>query len=115
MRPTAFICGPYHDSEPRQINKNIEAAKEASVWLWNNGYYVFCPHMNTANFHILTHQPESVYKQFAFRVIRSGLIDLLVLIFRWKFSEGAHNELQLCRTLEIPVLEFTNNQLIELI
>lgn len=108
MRPTAFIAGPYIDAEPKFITKNIEEAKQAAVWLWDHGYYVFCPHLNTAGFHILTSQEENVFKSFCFRVIRSGLIDLIVLLPFWKTSEGTMNEMSFAQRLKIPIFEFSH-------
>lgn len=106
MRPTAFVAGPYIDTRPEFITKNIEDAKTAAVWLWDHGYYVFCPHMNTAGFHVLTSQGEDVFKAFYLRVIRSGLIDLIVLLPYWKTSEGTMEEFAFARNLQIPVFEF---------
>ena len=114
MRPTAFICGPYYNTEPSILTKNIERAREAAVWLWDNGYYAFCPHLNTANFHILTNQSEEVYRAFALNVIRSGLIQLLVMLQGWKNSDGSNNEFHLARVLEIPIFEYSHNSLLRL-
>lgn len=108
MRPTAFVAGPYMDIKPENIPKNISIAREATVWLWDNNYYVFCPHLNTAGFHILTSQGEDIFKTFCFRVIRSGLIDLIVLLPFWQISEGTMNELAFARNLEIPIFEYSN-------
>lgn len=114
MRPTAFVCGPYINTEQVEVLRNIESAKVVAVWLWDEGYYVFCPHMNTANFHKLAHQSENVYKQFAFSIIRSGLIDLIVLTPAWKSSSGARDEVHLAQTLKIPIFEFSLTGLTEL-
>ena len=108
MRPTVFVAGPYSDIKPEFITKNVDNAKTCAVWLWDHGYYVFCPHLNTAGFHILTSQGEDIFKAFCFRVIRSGLIDLIVLLPFWKTSEGTMHELAFARNLEIPIFEFSH-------
>ena len=43
-----FISGPYRGETPNDIHKNISVAREYAVSLWEKGYAVFCPHLNTA-------------------------------------------------------------------
>lgn len=111
-RPTAFVAGPYFSTGQNgkadhvQIHKNIREAERVAVWLWDNEYEAFCPHKNTSMFHVLTSQKEDVYRAFAQKVLRSGLIELLVLAKNYEKSKGTKEEIELCQSLGIPVYAF---------
>lgn len=115
MRSTAFVSAPYQGDTTSHIDRNIAVAELCSLWLWNNNYEAFCPHLNTRNFHILISQPEQVYLNFCFKIIRSGLIDLIVLCGSWKLSSGVRDEIELARTLKIPITIWQQTSLIPLI
>lgn len=104
MRPTTMIAAPYYDKDPSVIQENITIARTCAIWLWENGFYVLTPHLNTANFHCLTNVEEQVYRDFYLKVIRSGLTDLLVMTGEWheRPNSFCHQELKLATCLGIP-------------
>lgn len=106
MNSTAFVAAPYFSEDNSIVETNIITAQDCAIWLWNNGYSVLCPHTNTKNFHRLTYVPESVYRAFYLKVIRSGLIDLVVFAGNWEYSTGCKEELTLAKTLMIPTWEW---------
>ncbi len=46
MRIVIYLAGKYSG----QVDQNIATAREYAVQLWEMGFAVFCPHLNTANF-----------------------------------------------------------------
>ena len=106
MRPTAMVSGPYMSLGRSMVDDCVGRAEACSIWLWENDYYVLTPHLNTRNFHELVNQHESVYLDFWKKVIRSGLVDLLVMTYNWNQSDGALKENQLARHLGIPIYEW---------
>jgi len=112
-RPTVFVSGPYAaiDNGPSTYD-NISIAESCSVWLWSNGYHAFCPHLNTRDFNWFAQQPPEVYLDFCIKVLRSGLIDLMVMCGQWRLSQGCflrkhHSEFHTAVDLHIPVFEWT--------
>lgn len=108
MRPTAMIAAPYYDKNPNVVKDNITVARTCAIWLWDNGYYAITPHLNTGDFHVLTGVSESDYRDFYLKVIRSNLIDLLVLTGAWRerLESFVHQELKLATRLGIPAFEW---------
>lgn len=111
MRKVAFVCGPYNKLDKHNLSTahNISVAEECSIWLWNNDYSAFCPHLNTKDFHLLTYVPEREYVNFYLKVLASGFINLLVLLPHWRDSTGSRKESNLARQLSIPRYYWTPN------
>jgi len=108
MKATAFVSGPYYNKDPEIIATNIQAAQECAIWLWEHNYYTFCPHLNTKHFEVLSTQSEEVYLDFCLKVIRSGLIDLIVLTtHNYTTSTGTLKEIDLAMRLDIPIMLWT--------
>ena len=85
-----YIAGPYIGSSYMDIERNIHAAEEAAITLWNAGFGVFCPHLNTAHFEVKAHANEEQYKQFDMRMLSA--CDILYLLPTWGRSKGARDE-----------------------
>ena len=45
-----FISGPYRAPTVKGVNLNIEHARQVAIKLWQEGFTVICPHLNTAHF-----------------------------------------------------------------
>lgn len=101
----AFVCGPYFDSSEYVIQNNIARAKACAIWLWNNNFYVICPHTNTGGFHSHTSVSEEVFRVF-YKTLIERVVDLVVLYedsLRIFASTGTTEEIGLARELNIPV------------
>lgn len=65
-----MIVGKYYttkkDGKPdyQKIEKHIRLAKKYAVKLWNEGFAIFTPHLNTRHFEIKTKVPEVIYQVF---------------------------------------------------
>lgn len=98
----AYVAGPYRAPTVWGIKENIRRAEEAATRLWQMGYTVFCPHLNTAFFDGLC--PDEVWLEGDLVVLRR--CDFLVLLEGWKNSHGASNEVSEARRLDMPVMEY---------
>lgn len=103
----AFVSGPYKDLPESSTPTHIDQARWCAVYLWDVGYYVICPHLNTGGFETLTHQPPKVFLDFCLHIIRSGVVDLLVMLPKWTESFGSRQEFKLARRLDIPIYTWT--------
>jgi len=114
-RPTVFVSGPYTDLSYKggpSTTINIGVSRECALWLWENGYYAFSPHLNTQSFELYINVETLVYLDFCIKVLRSGLIDLMVMCGQWRLSQGCflrkqHSEFHTAVDLHIPVFEWT--------
>lgn len=130
-----FVVGKYFamlpDSTPDHvgIDKNIEAAVEWSIKLWQEGYLVFTPHLNTHHFEAKTRiyteaelresgeiqdgdnvvkklaiKNEKFYQAFDRRLLAEA-VDFIFATPNWRNSTGGRMEIQLACSLGIPVFE----------
>lgn len=96
-----YVAGPYFASTYDGIGHNIARAEQEAIWLWNNGYAAFCPHLNTAHFEVKAHAPESAYRGFDLRMLAS--CDALLVCEGWENSSGTKAEIAEAQRLGIPV------------
>jgi len=106
MTQTAFVSGCYTGEDSLETDQYIKLARDCTIWLWNHGYSVFCPHLNSAQMERFTNQNYQIFLNFCLKVIKSGLIDFLVLLPNWAASSGANKEINLAKKLTIPVIEW---------
>jgi len=90
-----YIAGPYRSKDgPNGIYENIQRARTEAIKWWRQGYAVICPHMNTALMDGAC--ADEVWLDGDLELIRR--CDIVVMLPRWKESEGAtaeHNEARL--------------------
>ena len=98
---TVYVAGAYSDVNPDNIKANIATARIFTVKLWNNGFGVLCPHLNSAGMEIDSTAPYETYTAFYLRMIPH--CDMLFMLPNWHSSDGARNELNLATKLNIPV------------
>lgn len=95
-----FISGKYRGKTKENVEANIQVAKRASMRLWQRGYVVICPHLNTAHFGDLC--GDDVWLNGYLEVLRR--CDVIYMLDNWEQSEGAKRELQLANELELTVI-----------
>lgn len=86
-----FVSGPYRGD----VEGNISRAKRAAVRLWQRGYAVICPHLNTANFDGLC--DDEVWLTGDLEIL--ARCDTVYMLTNWKASEGARAEHRLAADL----------------
>jgi hypothetical protein len=91
-----FISGKYRGD----IDTNIETAKKAAIKLWQAGYAVICPHLNTAHFDGLC--PDSVWLAGDLEIMKR--CDAIYLLSNWIESEGAIKEAEIARQMGLEIM-----------
>jgi len=97
-----YVAGPYRADVPRLIQKNIMQAGDVALELWQQGYAVICPHMNTALFDGCA--PDDVWLKGDLTMLQR--CDKLVLSFDWFSSSGTIAEIEFAQKHKIPVFVF---------
>src|SRR3990167_2913364 len=87
-----FVSGKYRDKDWDAIECNIRKAEKASIKLWQLGWAVICPHLNTAHFD--GYCEDTVWLQGDLAMIDrfDPTRDVLFMLDNWKESTGAGNE-----------------------
>lgn len=84
-RGIAYVAGPCRGN--RKIN--CIQAQQAAVWLWNDGFTVLCPHLNSGELSDEVPEEDLMWGS----LILLSKCDTLVLIPGWQESEGSRIEL----------------------
>jgi len=117
----AFICGSYRADNLKETAKNILKAQEVAREYWKKGYFVMCPHMNSALFDfditavittpdILTVGAEKRKSTIEDSVFLKGyreilhFFDTIILLPGWEKSEGSKDELEEALGLKLEVI-----------
>jgi hypothetical protein len=88
-----YIAGPYSASAGAgTVDENIQRAREVAVTLWDMGYTVICPHLNTAHFDDEIDLPNKVYVDRDLEIVER--CDGIVMLPYWAQSRGAVRELE---------------------
>ena len=84
-----------------QIELNIRHARREAIRLWEAGYAVICPHLNTARMELDCKLDHAGYLAGDFEIIRR--CDALVMLRGWETSKGSAMEKAHAESLAIPV------------
>jgi len=95
----AYIAGPYRGRTHNDIAENIWAARSIATRLWELGYAVICPHLNSA--FMSGAAPEETFLEGGLEILRR--CDLLVLVEGWQASKGTAREIEVARECGIPI------------
>jgi hypothetical protein len=96
-----YIAGKYRGKCPNDIHNNIEVARQHSIKLWEQGYAVVCPHLNTAFMDGAC--DDSVWLNGDLEILKR--CDAIYMLPNWQESVGATNELKLAKKLGLEILE----------
>lgn len=98
-----YLSAPYRGKTVNDIRINIRKAEAVAAELWKQGYYVICPHLNSAFFDGLV--DDSVFLAADIEILKR--CDAMVLAGCWKDSKGCQVELEVARQHKIPVYVYT--------
>lgn len=88
-----YVCGPYRGKTDYEQIDNIYHAQRVALRLWELGWVVFCPHLNTANFNWYSNLPDDVWLNGGLKLL--GRCDCMIMLKGWEQSKGANAELEL--------------------
>jgi len=104
-----YISGAYMGKDNGQsIDRNIRLAREAAIELWEKGYTVICPHLNTQNFE---KDCSCIYDDYVIgdcEIVKR--CNGVFMLDNWEESNGASIEKQTAKENIIPVF-FTIKEL----
>jgi hypothetical protein len=83
------------------VDENIAVARDVAVTLWDMGYTVICPHLNTAHFDDEIDLPNEVYVDRDLLIVER--CDGIVMMPKWQQSRGAVRELEHALKHELEV------------
>lgn len=88
MSMLVYLAGPYTATGDKSVDDHIEQARRVAVELWDKGYYVITPHLNTAHFEKYCQVADwSTFMEGDLRMIAA--CDVVVLLPGWRQSRGA--------------------------
>ena len=105
---TIYLAGPYSSNNQEGIRYNIAEARHVSSILWQHGYAVLTPHLNSANFEEF---------DISWQIFMDGyltflpLCDIVVMLPRWQDSKGASIENDTAKALGKRIIYWDYNAL----
>ena len=104
-----YVSGKYTDKTPELQEQNTEKAKQVAIKLWNMGYSVICPHMNTYHFDTTPNCELSYDDYIKGDIAAIDCCDAIYMVGNWKQSKGAKIEHRYAVINEIPILHSMDN------
>jgi len=96
-----YISGKYSGKDYEEIDNNIKKAREAAIKVWELGYTVFCPHLNTIHFEVDCSCEYEDYLEGDLEFLRRS--DVLLLLDNWQDSKGAIREKEEALIAQMPI------------
>jgi len=96
-----YIAGPFRGPSSFAVHKNVCRAEMWAHTLWEAGFAVICPHLNTAHFDKAL--PDETFLRGDLTILRR--CDAVFLVPGWEKSQGALNEATEAREAGIPVYD----------
>ena len=92
-----FLSGPYNARTEEAKSKNIWHAVRVACRLWELGFFVICPHTNSAHFDNFTDLDESVWLEGDFVMLSK--CDAVFFLKGYETSPGSMEEYNLAQKL----------------
>lgn len=102
-----YTAGPYSESAGvGTVEENIQRTTEIAAELWEMGYAVICPHMNSANLEQTTTLSNKDFVDRDLEMVR--VCDAIVMLPYWEQSLGAVREHQCARENDLEIWIWPN-------
>ena len=98
-----YIAGPYRADSEYGVKKNIDAAEEAALFVWQCGGVALCPHKNTAFFGGAYDILDRVWLEGDLELLKR--CDGVYALSTWRSSKGATNEVYYAQEHGFPIFE----------
>jgi len=113
MPPLIYIAGPYsagaNGLDYHGIDQNIAIARAAAKWLIENGFWFFCPHLNSAHFECTSPAvPPATWYDLDIRLLKA--CDAMLLVGEWEKSKGVKKEIEVAADLHLPLFDFNRDE-----
>jgi hypothetical protein len=95
-----YLAGKYSG----EVDANIASARKIAIELWEKGYTVVCPHLNTAHFEVDCSCRYDDYMNGDYEII--GRCDAVVMLPNWHDSPGAKLEFEYAILHDIEVTQY---------
>ena len=92
-----YISGPYSGL----VDANIQAAREVAIELWEKGFTVITPHLNTQNMEVDCKATWEQYIEGDLEII--SRCDGVVMMPRWRESRGSKIEREYAFYCKVPI------------
>ena len=99
--PVIYISGKYKDKNREAEAQNIAKARGVAIVLWEAGFMVFCPHLNTAHFEDDCKCSYGDYLRADLEMVRRS--DAMIMVDNWHDSRGAKEERKLAMQYRKPI------------
>jgi len=93
-----FVSGPYKAKTEEEKADNICHAMRVACRLWELGFFVLAPHLNTAHFENFTSLDESIWIEGDLEILRR--CDCVFMLKGFESSQGSLMELELAEKLQ---------------
>lgn len=94
-----YVCGAYRNQTEWGLVENIRHAEREAIKLWQQGYAVICPHLNTAHFGGLC--PDDTWLKGDLEILKR--CDAIYLLKGYQKSEGSIKELEIARSVGLEI------------
>ena len=95
-----YVAGKYRGTDSEQA-ENILHAQRVAIRLWELGYIVFTPHLNTANFNWLSSLPDEVWLNGGLKFLE--FCEAIFMLKGFETSQGAKRELEIATERRIDI------------
>jgi hypothetical protein len=97
--PLIYIAGKFRGPTPYDVRRNVEAARDAGLYVARLGGYPVIPHTMTADFD--KQLDDQFWLDGTMELLRR--CDAVCLIHNWSFSQGARAEKAEAVRLDLPI------------
>uniref|UniRef100_A0A6M3KBR3 DUF4406 domain-containing protein n=1 Tax=viral metagenome TaxID=1070528 RepID=A0A6M3KBR3_9ZZZZ len=97
-----YVAGPYRAETSYGVYQNIRKAEAKAVELWQQGYAVLCPHLNSQLFELMFNNANEI-------CLKGGLVilercDAIYMMKGWESSVGSRAELKVAKKNRMEII-----------
>ena len=100
MAKVIYVAGKFRAKTAYGIHLNVLKAEAKALELWEDGWVVICPHLNTANFQ--GELPDEVWLEGTMEMLRR--CDAIYMTEGYEQSEGSMAELKETERLGLEII-----------